>query len=248
MSSRVLVVDPDRTTSATLIQHLADAGFSVSYASRGAEALARVMRDPPDAIVTEFSLPDMSGTELCRRLRVHTRLSNLSIVFVSNRHDEIDRVVAFEMGADDYVIKPISGREVALRLRALFRRKSEQIESVSETLVAEDLQLRANDRVALRSGKDLHLTGLEFALLAELIRCRGFVLTRQSLFERIWGGLQGKRSRTVDTHMKRLRAKLGDASDSIETVRGVGYRFRAEDVGDKRHSRVTDRRASDTSA
>lgn len=246
MSGRVLVVDADRKTAGELIQHLAEAGFTVAYAQKGSEALARVLRDPPDAVLSEFVLPDMSGSELCRRVRAQPRLANVAIVFVSSRIDEIDRVVAFEMGADDYVTKPISGREVMLRLRTLLRRKEEQSSAPAESLAVGGLVLRLQDRTATLEGRRLRLTGLEFALLAELTRCRGFVLSRDTLFERIWGGAQSARSRTVDTHMKRLRAKLGQAADLVETVRGVGYRLRSGADGTLRHVHVTDRPEADT--
>lgn len=213
-----------------MIQQLAEGGFTVSYVEKAAEALARIARERTDVVVAEFSLPDMSGSELCRRLRTSGSSQNVALMFVSARSDEIDRVLAFELGADDYVVKPASGREVMLRVRAMLRRRTDQRFEQNATLEADAIHMRAQDRAVMVDEKPVHLTGIEFALLAELVRNRGFVLTRDILFERVWGRVPGGRSRTVDTHMKRLRQKLGDAATSVETVRGVGYRFRGENV------------------
>jgi two-component system phosphate regulon response regulator PhoB len=222
----VLVVDDEADLRDLLVRQLSGDGFAVRAVATGQEALvvARAMR--PSVILLDLMLEGMSGTEVCRRLRGDAATAGTPIVFLTARADEIDRVVGFEVGADDYVIKPYSARELVLRLRALLRR------STLPPTPESDGQLRTGnlriDMAAHRAWVDdveVALTVTEFRLLATLLRRIGRVQTRGQLLQDVWDMPPDLDTRTVDTHLKRLREKLGAAGERIETLRGVGYRL-----------------------
>ncbi len=225
----ILVVDDEDDLRKVLDFNLRNSGFETLLASTGQEALDLAKAHSPDLILLDIMLPDMQGTQVCQELKTNTATREIPVVMVSARGEEIDRVVGFELGADDYVTKPFSVREVVLRVRAILKRVTADEEV--ETIAPEDkidfgsLELdRARHRVWL-SGEEVKLTATEFRLLETFLIRKGRVQTRDALLKDVWGEDINVTPRTVDTHVKRLREKLGDLGSYIETVRGVGYRF-----------------------
>ncbi len=230
MSERVLVVDDEPDLLELVEYNLKSAGYVVTIARDGASAVAEIRRQQPDLVILDVMLPDISGTEICRRLRKDPETEHLPIMMLTARAEEIDRVVGFEIGADDYVTKPFSPRELVLRVNALLRRASippPDSQTTARLTFGKLVIDEARHRVTV-GDTNVMLTALEFKLLLDMATKRGRVQTREALLERVWGYAPGAETRTVDTHVKRLREKLGEAGDHIETVRGVGYRFREE--------------------
>ncbi len=228
-AERILVVDDEPALLELVDYNLREAGYIVVTAKDGASALAEVRRQKPDLILLDVMLPDVSGTEVCRRLRRDADTARIPIMMLTARGQEIDRVVGFELGADDYVVKPFSPRELALRVQAVLRRATNTAPDPGQRIVIGKLVMDISRHQVLVSDVDVQLTALEFKLLLDLVTRRGRVQSRDALLDRVWGYSPGIETRTVDTHVKRLREKLGEASDYIETVRGVGYRVR-EDI------------------
>ena len=222
MAPRVLVVDDEPDLLELVRVNLDQSGFAVETAASGGEALERLRRAPPDLMVLDLMLPDVSGTEICRQVRADAQLSQLPIIMLTARADEVDRVVGLELGADDYVTKPFSPRELTLRVRAVLRRR--QLPS-STVLESGPIALDADRHRCHVDGEEVALTAKEFDLLRGLMQRPGRVMTREQLLAEIWGDDIAVTLRTIDTHLKRLREKLGSAGTRIETVRGVGYRF-----------------------
>lgn len=228
MTEHILIVDDEADIVELLDYNLRQAGYTVVNARDGASALAAVRRQRPDLIVLDLMLPDIPGTEVCRRLRKEADTEAIPILMLTARTEEIDRVVGFEVGADDYVTKPFSPREIVLRVQALLRRARPRSERQVERVRVGPMELDVPRHRVTVSGEEVPLTALEFKLLLDLVSRRGRVQSRDDLLERVWGYAPGIETRTVDTHVKRLREKLGDARDCIETVRGVGYRVKDE--------------------
>lgn len=228
MADHILIVDDEPDIVELLDYNLRQAGHTVVNARDGASALAAVRRQRPDLIVLDLMLPDIPGTEVCRRLRKDPDSQTIPILMLTARSEEIDRVVGFEVGADDYVVKPFSPREIVLRIQALLRRARPPEEGGIEIYRAGSLEIDVPRHRVTVGGEEVPLTALEFKLLLDLASRRGRVQPRDDLLERVWGYSPGIETRTVDTHVKRLREKLGDARDCIETVRGIGYRMRDE--------------------
>jgi two-component system phosphate regulon response regulator PhoB len=224
MAERILVVDDEPDLLELVRVNLRQAGYEVETAETGREALERLRRAPPDLVVLDLMLPDVSGTELCRRMRADADLADLPIIMLTAKADEVDRVVGLELGADDYVTKPFSPRELTLRVRAVLRRRK-PVSLPGQALAHGTLRLDAARHRCFVAGEEIELTAKEFDLLRTLMARPGRVLTRDQLLDEVWGTDIAVTSRTIDTHLKRLREKLGPASDLIETVRGVGYRF-----------------------
>ena len=220
----ILIVEDEEDLRQVLIFNLESAGHRVISASRGAEGLRLVRKESPDLVLLDVMLPDVTGLDVCRQIKTDPETKQICVVMLTARAEEIDRVVGFELGADDYVTKPFSVRELNLRISAILRRNVAQ---PSEEGLVEFGVLRL-DRAGYRAwvaGRELELTALEFNLLITLYDRRDRVQARPTLLEDVWGVSADVTTRTVDTHVKRLREKLGDARDYIETVRGVGYRF-----------------------
>lgn len=226
MPANILVVDDEPDLLATVGFALSRAGFAVQNAVTGAEAIRMARSEPhPDLVVLDLLLPDVSGTEVCRRLRAAPETERTPILFLTARDDEIDRVVGFELGADDYMGKPFEVRELVLRVEVLLRRSGTPpaafgSESIAFGRLAIDL---AHRRVRI-DGSPVVLTPIEFRLLHTLASRRGRVQTRSAL-QTVLGQGAAEGSRAVDTHIQRLRGKLGRAAEYIHTVRGIGYRF-----------------------
>ncbi len=221
--ARILVVEDETDLQQVLEYNLRQAGHEVFLATRGAEALRIAKEQRPELVLLDLMLPDMMGTDVCRILKQAPETQGTAIVMATAKGEEIDRVVGFELGADDYVVKPFSVRELLLRINAVLRRNDAPKTDTSIEFGALKID-RAAHRVWIR-GDEVDFTPLEFRLLVTLYERKNRVQTRASLLDDVWDIQAELTTRTVDTHVKRLREKLGPARDYVETVRGVGYRF-----------------------
>ena len=222
---RVLVVDDDQTVSDVVCRYLRHAGYQVGHAADGATALASVAATPPDLVVLDLMLPQVDGLEVCRQLRA--RPDSLPIIMLTALGDEVDRLVGLQMGADDYVTKPFSPRELVLRVASVLRRSAAPVVRRPQALVDGDLVVDTGARVARLADRPLSLTVREFDLLACLMRHPQRAFTRDQLLEEVWGWSFGDSS-TVTVHVRRLREKIETDPASprrIVTVWGVGYRY-----------------------
>ena len=230
---RVLVVEDEEDLIELLAFNLKAAGFEPITARTGRQALTALEASPPpELVILDLMLPDLPGTEVCRRMRAEPRTHAIPVLMLTAKSEEIDRVVGFEVGADDYVAKPFSLRELMLRVRAVLRRANPN-EAATDEEEEEELRfgLLRVDVPGHRTwvgDEEITLTALEFRLLVTLLTRKGRVQTRDRLLDDVWGIQADVTTRTVDTHIKRLREKLGAAGDYVETLRGVGYRFKAE--------------------
>lgn len=231
MKKTVLVVEDEPDLAQIVAYNLAREGYATLTAANGRDALSILESSPrPDLVLLDLMLPDMSGTEVCRTMRSQPETESIPVIMLTARGDEIDRVVGFEVGADDYVTKPFSVRELMLRVRAQLRRTDASF-STPETEPNEQFGVLKIDRAAHRvfvEDEEIVLTALEFRLLDTFLQRRGRVQSRDRLLSDVWGIDADVTTRTVDTHVKRLRQKIGSASHYIETLRGVGYRFVSE--------------------
>jgi two-component system phosphate regulon response regulator PhoB len=226
MPQTILVVDDERDIVELIRYNLSQAGFRVVTASDGQQALELARRERPDLVVLDLMLPVMPGTEVARILKQDEKSRAVPILMLTARGSEIDRIVGFELGADDYVVKPFSPRELVLRVQAILRREGG--ENLEERLIFEPLVIDLGAHIVSLKGKEIDLTTTEFKLLLRLARRPGRAFSRDQLLSDVWGYSGDLETRTVDTHMKRLRSKLGPVAIWIETVRGLGYRFRPE--------------------
>lgn len=223
MQQTILVVDDEPDIVEIIQYNLEKSGFNVIIAEDGPIAVEKARDELPDLIILDLMLPGLEGTDVCRILKQDERTRSIPILMLTAKSEEIDRVIGLELGADDYVVKPFSPREIALRIRNILRRNtnSENTGPVRVGSLVIDLE---GHQVSL-SGRTLPLTATEFKLLVLLFQRRGRVQTRDELLNVVWGYDYMGYGRTVDAHIKRLREKLGEASVMVETVRGVGYRF-----------------------
>jgi two-component system phosphate regulon response regulator PhoB len=229
VSHRILVVDDEADITALVAYHLAKAGYRVSTATNGTEALKAAREERPDVVVLDLMLPGLSGYEVLAELRKRDETRDVGVILLTARRDEPDRIKGLSLGADDYLTKPFSPAELGLRVQALLRRLAAPAVAAGSTLVAGPLTIdRGAHRVSLH-GEELNLTATEYKLLVLLVERRGRVQTRPHLLEMVWDAQPDIQTRTVDMHVQRLRTKLGDLGDMIETVRGFGYRFKAAD-------------------
>lgn len=225
MNSHILVIDDEPDILELVRFGLTQEGFTVETAATASEGLRQIAHRLPDLVILDLMLPDMPGTEVCRKLRNQKETANLPVLMLTARGEEVDRVVGFELGADDYVTKPFSPRELALRVKAVLRRSAPSSPSAERLLSHEGLLLDLERHRCSVAEVEIELTAKEFGLLATLMQRPGRVFTREKLLDELWGSEVTVTHRTVDTHMKRLREKLGTAGSHIHTVRGVGYRF-----------------------
>ena len=224
MPSRIVVVEDEPDIAEVVRYNLAREGFQVEVHPRGDAALTAVRKRAPDLIVLDLMLPGMDGLELTRALKGDAATARIPLVMLTARSEEVDRVVGLELGADDYVTKPFSPRELTLRIKAVLRRG--EAAPVPALLEAGAIVLDAGAHSATLGGAPLTLTATEFRLLHLLLERRVRVQTRAQLLSEVWGYAEDVDSRTVDTHVRRLRRKLGPEADRVETVKGVGYRLR----------------------
>ncbi len=224
MRSKVLVVD-DEPEAVELVEfNLKQAGYSVVTAADGTEALTKARAALPSLIVLDLMLPEVDGLEVCKMLRRDPSTAAVPIIMLTAKAAEIDRILGLELGADDYLTKPFSPRELVLRVKKLLQRDRATGED-QETLAFGDLVIDVPRHVVSWRGKSIDLTATEFKLLTVLAQRRGRVQSREQLLRDVWEYNSLVDTRTVDTHMRRLREKLGPAAKHLDTVRGVGYRF-----------------------
>lgn len=226
MAQRVLVVDDEPGILELVEYNLTREGFEVATETDGVAVMQRVQTDPPDLVVLDVMLPGLSGMEVCRQLR---KISDVPIILLTARKDEVDRVLGLELGADDYVTKPFAPRELVARVKAILRRSTRGWEP-EENVRAKGLVIDADRRTVDLDGRPLEFTFTEFELLRILARNPGRAFTRDELLARVWGADFFGDARTVDVHIRHLREKLEEdpqAPRFIETVRGVGYRFKS---------------------
>ena len=223
----ILVVDGDAEWRQRIAESLASLRLDVKAVETGAEAVAYAQREKPDLVVLDLALPGISGLGVCRLLREDPALGHVGIVMVTEHAAEVDRVLAFESGVDDFLPKPFYGRELASRVNAVLRRSSPQrgLSAPYEAPVRGLLSLSPGSNAVLVGERRLDLTPREFQLLSTLMNHAGRVLTRKQLIVRVWSGESEHTDRVVDAHIKSIRRKLGEAKNCVETVRGVGYRF-----------------------
>lgn len=229
MSSKILIIDDESDVVDLIAMNLKSAGFDVLTANNGVAGLQRAKADLPALIVLDLMLPQMSGLEVCKVLKKDPLTARIPIIMLTAKSEEVDRIVGLELGADDYVAKPFSPRELVLRIQSVIRRAKNSGE-VSEILKIGDITLdHARHEVTIK-GQPVVLTAIEFKLLAILMERKGRVQSRDRLLNDVWGYESVIDTRTVDTHVRRLREKMGKVAGYIETVRGVGYRITDQPV------------------
>ncbi len=217
----ILVVEDESSIASFVSLYLKNAGYGVRTASNGTEALAQVAAQMPGLIVLDLMLPDIDGIEVCKRIR---QTSDVPILMLTARDEDVDKIIGLEVGADDYLTKPFNPRELVARVKSVLRRATpERRERESEQIIHGDLRVDAGRREVRVAEEEVQLAPKEFDLLWELLDHRGLVLTRDQLLERVWGYTFAGDTRTVDVHVRQLRRKLGEASP-IVTVWGVGYK------------------------
>lgn len=222
--SKILIIDDEPDVIDILAMNLKAAGFAVLTAESGVAGLNKARMEVPHLIVLDLMLPGMSGFEVCKALRKDAATAKIPIIMLTAKSEEVDRIVGLELGADDYVSKPFSPREILLRIQSVLRRSSGTTETVERLKIGDLLLDHARHEVTMK-GEMIVLTATEFKLLAILMERRGRVQSRDRLLNDVWGYESVIDTRTVDTHIRRLREKLGEAFDYIETIRGVGYRI-----------------------
>src|SRR5687768_17791962 len=228
MKPKILVVDDEPEALEVLGFKLSEAGFNPLFAKDGTRALEYARDQHPALIVLDLMLPEIDGLEVCKILRRDPATAMIPILMLTARAAEMDRVLGLELGADDYVTKPFSPRELVLRIKKLLARVKASDEPIDQIRFGE-LEIDVPRHRVTVSGDAIDLTATEFKLLELLVKRRGRVQTRDRLLQDVWGYDNPIDSRTVDTHVRRLREKIGPASEYLETIRGVGYRFRAEE-------------------
>jgi two-component system phosphate regulon response regulator PhoB len=221
---QILIVDDERDIVRVLDFSLRQAGFETVVAYDGEQALARIEQRVPELVLLDLMLPDVPGTEICKQLKTSPRTRHVPVLMLTARGEEIDRVLGFELGADDFVTKPFSVRELVLRIKAVLRRSAVDEAEPPRGQVG-PIKVDPEAHRAYVADEEVTLTSLEFKLLVSLMSRAGRVQSREQLLDQVWGLSPETQTRTVDTHIKRLREKLGAARDLLETVRGAGYRL-----------------------
>ena len=224
---KILLVEDEPDLLQTLAFNFENEGYKVAKAINGKEAMKFLEDDDSiSLVILDLMLPDMSGLDICRHIRATDNLKDILVIMVTAKGEEVDRVVGFEVGADDYVVKPYSVRELLLRVGGMLKRSSKENQSNDKDLVEyEDLKIDNNKHKVYLSDEKISLTSKEFKLLKHLLLKADKVQSRDNLLEKVWGYNNDVTTRTVDTHIKRLRSKIGKYGDKIETIRGEGYLF-----------------------
>jgi len=223
----VLMIEDEKDIVDLVEYHLKQSGFSVTSALDGSTGLERARKKKPDLIILDLMLPGMDGKDICRSLKSNPLTQSIPILMLTAKAEETDRLIGFELGADDYVTKPFSPKELVLRVKAILRRKEADHEG-EKVIQIGNLMIDIDRHHVSIKKNSIDLTSTEFKLLVELATKKGRVQTREHLLDRVWGYTYEGYARTVDTHIRRLREKMGSHGDSIETIRGVGYRFRED--------------------
>jgi two-component system phosphate regulon response regulator PhoB len=226
LTHRVLVVDDEADITALVAYHLAKAGYRVTTAANGRDALHAVQKERPDLVVLDLMLPGASGYDVLAELRRREETKDVGVILLTARKEEADRIKGLSLGADDYLPKPFSPQELVLRVGAVMRRLAAPAVATGGVLTAGSIVLDKSAHRVTVDGVEIELTVTEFKLLSTLLEREGRVQSRAQLLETVWQAQPDIQTRTVDMHVQRLRQKLGKAGDAIETVRGAGYRFR----------------------
>ncbi len=233
-NKKILIVEDDKDIARLIQYNLDKSGYSSQTAFTGEDALAVLERHSFDLIMLDVMLPGVDGLEVCRRLKQIPERKHIPVMMLTAKGEEVDRIVGLELGAEDYIVKPFSPREMVLRVKALLRRSiSVHSEAVQQVLEAGGLVVDRDRHWVAVDGQEIVLTAMEFKLLVILMERRGRVQNREKLLQDVWGINADVYTRTIDTHVRRLRSKLGKEADKIETVTGVGYRFRGADDDDR---------------
>ncbi len=228
MKERILIVEDNKNISKLVKFNIEKAGYECTIASTGEKALEVLSDQPIDLIILDIMLPGMDGFGICRAIKEKEKLKNIPIIMLTAKGEEVDRIVGLELGADDYMVKPFSPRELVLRVKAILKRG--KVESIKkDMLMAGGVTIDIPKHKITVKDKPVDLTQMEFKLLVTLIERRGRVQTRDRLLSDVWDMNTNVDTRTIDTHIKRLREKLGKSGSFIETVRGLGYKFKEED-------------------
>jgi two-component system, OmpR family, phosphate regulon response regulator PhoB len=233
VSHRILVVDDEPDITALVAYHLAKAGYRVSTAANGPDALKAAREERPDIVILDVMLPGVSGYDVLDELRRRDETKEVGVILLTARREEPDRIRGLTLGADDYLTKPFSPHELALRVSALLRRLGAPAVAGGSTVTAGPISIDRSAHKVSVGGEELVLTATEYKLLITLVERRGRVQSRPQLLETVWEAQPDIQTRTVDMHVQRLRTKLGEAGDLIETVRGFGYRFKSAEKSGK---------------
>ncbi len=223
---RVLIIEDEKDLAELLAFNLEKEGYAATCVHDGKLGLEKADTDLPDLVLLDLMLPGLLGNEVCKALRKDQRTAHIPIIMITAKGDEIDRVVGFEVGADDYIVKPFSMREVVLRVKAVMRRAEHEVQQPKPDLLAiGDIIIDKQRHTVKSADVEIDLTSTEFKLLLYLVEKKGYVQSREQLLQRVWGYNNTADTRTVDTHVTRLRGKLGVPGDIIKTVRGFGYKI-----------------------
>ena len=235
----ILVIEDDLNLSQLLEYNLERAGFICHTAGSGEEGLEQLSRKSFDLILLDIMLPGKDGFEICREIRQHQLYKDLPIIMLTAKGEEIDRVLGFELGIDDYVVKPFSPRELILRIRAILKRDRRQGGKLQEVLKAGGLEIDLTRHLVTLEGIELVLTLMEFKLIVALVKRKGEALSRELLLSDVWDVDRSINTRTIDTHITRIREKLGETGQMIKTVRGLGYKLEENEGCDQHSTAVT---------
>ena len=225
MSQKILIIEDEPDIRKTLDYNISREGYHVVSASSLVEAKSQLESDSFSLILLDLMLPDGSGLDLCREIKSDKEKSSIPIIILTAKDDEVDKVVGFELGADDYVTKPFSVRELILRMKAVLKRGEKKSDNVEVQRQFGQLSINTESHEVFIDDNEITLTALEFKLLCQLVDRRGRVQSRDQLLSDVWGYSAEVTTRTVDTHIKRLREKLGSMGKYVQTIRGVGYKF-----------------------
>jgi two-component system alkaline phosphatase synthesis response regulator PhoP len=229
MSKKILMIEDERDIRDLVVHYLTKDGYKVEIASDGVKGFSLAKAQKPDLVILDLMLPEMDGLEVCKKLRAEQKTATVPIIMLTAKGEEADKIVGLELGADDYLTKPFSPKELVARVKALLRRTEPSPNSAkAQTYVYGDLHLDAVKHEVLLKSKEVSLTAKEFGLLEQLLQNKGRILTRDVLLDRVWGYDADVTTRTVDVHVRRLREKIPLLADAILTVKSYGYKLREE--------------------
>ncbi|HOW17020.1 MAG TPA: response regulator transcription factor [bacterium] len=220
-SKKILIVEDDPNISKLVEYNLQKSGFKTTSVDSGEKAIAMLQKDKFHLAILDIMLPGMDGLEICKKIKNNKKLSDMKILILTAKGEEVDKVLGFELGVDDYVVKPFSPRELVLRVKAILRRN----ETVKDLILCDGIKIDVKNHDVFVDNKKTELTAMEFKLLVTLVENKGNVQTRDYLLEEVWSSSSDITTRTIDTHIKRLRQKIGKYGKKIETVRSLGYRY-----------------------
>jgi two-component system alkaline phosphatase synthesis response regulator PhoP len=227
MSKKIVLVEDEKEIAGLVIHYLSKEGYSVKSSQDGFRGLQLIQQERPDLVILDLMLPELDGLEICKKLRADPRSSALPIIMLTAKAEETDKIIGLELGADDYIVKPFSPKELVARVKAVLRRKGRQKEETPSWTYGPMIVDVARHEVKV-GGKSVQLTAKEFDLVVQLLKNKGRVLTRDVLLDTVWGYSSEVSTRTVDVHILRLREKIPFLREAIETVTSYGYKLREE--------------------